>query len=103
MGPFTTFASYPTAAVTAETMVSRASGITPAAYRKLIAQETVALWVLAPEMVDRVLAALEAGPLSVEALAAAAGLGALQATEVAARLAKIGVVTLAPGPVSGQQ
>lgn len=98
MGPFDTFASYPTRHVAATTIVSRAPGATPEAYRALIADPMLSLWRVSPELADRVLAALEAGPLTVEELAPATGVTIPQMTEVAARLAKIDLLTLATGP-----
>jgi starch synthase len=98
MGPFDTFASYPTRHVTATTIVSRAPGATPGAYRALIADPLLSLWRVAPELAGRVLQALEAGPLTVEELAAATGVTLPQMTEVAARLAKIDLLILATAP-----
>jgi glycosyltransferase involved in cell wall biosynthesis len=98
MGPFDTFASYPTRHVAAATIVSRAPEATPEAYRALIADPLLSLWRASPELTDRVLAALEAGPLTVETLAAATGVTIPQMTEVAARLAKIDLLILATGP-----
>ena len=97
MGPFETFAAYPTGPITPRTVVSRTDA-TPEAYRELIRQEAVSLWTIAPELADRVLAALAAGPLSLEDLVAAADLAPLRAAEVVARLAKIDVLALAEPP-----
>jgi glycosyltransferase involved in cell wall biosynthesis len=95
MGPFDTFASYPTHHVTAATIVSAIPGLTKQAYRDLIALDINALWKVGPPVVDRVLDVLGRGPLSVGDLAAAMELEPFQAMEIVARLAKIGVVTLA--------
>ena len=73
MGPFDTFAAYPTHHVTARTRVSLASDLTPEGYRELITQQLLALSPVAPELVDLVLAALRDGPTTVEGLARAAG------------------------------
>ena len=98
MGPFDTFASYPTRHVAADTWVARASDLTPEGYRELIAQQILALWPLAPQIVDRVLAALQAGPSTVADLARATALPPERMTEIVARLAKIDVVMLSPEP-----
>jgi len=100
MGPFDTFATYPTHHLAPDTQVSLASDLTPAGYRDLIGQQLLALSPVASVIVDRVLQALAAGPMSVADLTAAIGLAPRQALEVAARLAKIGVVALAAGPDS---
>ena len=62
MGPFDTFASYPTRHVTAATLVSAVPGLTKQAYRDLVALDINALWKVAPTVVDRILDLLEAGP-----------------------------------------
>ncbi|WP_372784453.1 glycosyltransferase family 4 protein [Phenylobacterium sp.] len=96
-GPFDTFAGYPTHHVGAATLVSPTPGMTPELYRARIGEQLLSLWAVNPEIVDSLLAALENGPSTVEALAAAAMMSTRQMAEVAARLAKIDVVTLAPG------
>jgi starch synthase len=95
MGPFDTFASYPTLHVTAATMVSPVPCVTKESYRDLIAQDINALWKVMPEVADRVLAVLERGPASVADIAAATGMEPFMAMEVVTRLAKIDVVALA--------
>ena len=95
MGPFDTFASYPTRHVTATTLVAAVPGLTKQAYRDLIALDINALWKVAPAVVDRILDLLEAGPLSVGDLAAATEMEAPLTTEIVARLAKIDAVVLA--------
>jgi glycosyltransferase involved in cell wall biosynthesis len=97
MGPFDTFASYPTHHVTAATVVRVAPGFTKAAYRELVAQDINALWKVAPEAVDRILDALASGPTRVGDLAAALDIEPFMTTEIVARLAKIDVVGLAAG------
>ncbi len=94
MGPFDTFASYPTRHVTAKTMVAAVPGFTKAAYRDLIAQDINALWKVSEDVAALVLAALERGPASVGDLAAATGLEPFLAMEIITRLAKIDVVSL---------
>ena len=94
MGPFDTFASYPTRHVSATTLVSGAPDITPQAYRELIAHRLLAYAAVTPKIVDLVLAALEQGPATVGDLAQATGMSPDQMIEVAARLAKIDVLVL---------
>jgi hypothetical protein len=84
--------------VATTTIVARAPGATPESYRALIAEPLLSLWRVAPEIIDRMLEALEAGPLTVDRLAAAAGVTIPQMTEVAARLAKIDLLILATEP-----
>jgi starch synthase len=98
MGPFDTFAGYPTHHIAAETLVSRASDITLAGYRELITQQLLALSAVVPEVAGLVLGALEAGPATVGDLARATGIATPQMMEVVARLAKIDVVALTPAP-----
>jgi glycosyltransferase involved in cell wall biosynthesis len=94
MGPFDTFASYPTRHVSATTLVSGAPDITPQAYRQLIAHTLLAYAAVTPTIVDLVIAALEQGPATVGDLAQATGMSPVQMIEVAARLAKIDVLVL---------
>jgi alpha-maltose-1-phosphate synthase len=94
MGPFETFASYPTHHLGPTTLVAATPGATGGTYRNLIAQEAVALWTMPPDVADSLLAALTTGPLILEDLAAAIGVGALQTTELVARLAKLGLLSL---------
>jgi hypothetical protein len=56
--------------------------------------EVMSLWSITPEVVDRMLAALDGGPLSVEALGAAVAMPPLQAQEFIVRLAKFGLLVL---------
>jgi hypothetical protein len=94
MGPFDTFASYPTRHVSAATWVSPAPGVTPQAYRELILHKLLAYAAVTPKIVDPVLAALEQGPATVGDLAQAIGIPPDQMIEVAARLAKIDFLVL---------
>ena len=71
MGPFDTFASFPTAHVTPATLVTAAPDVTPQSYRALITQDMNAIWKVMPEVADRILGALEPGPMTVGDLAAA--------------------------------
>jgi starch synthase len=94
MGPFDTFASYPTRHVSAATWVSATPGVTPQAYRELILHKLLSYAAVTPKIVDPVLAALEQGPATVGDLAQAIGITPDQMIEVAARLAKIDFVVL---------
>jgi glycosyltransferase involved in cell wall biosynthesis len=96
--PFDLFASYPTRHVAAATWVARTPGMTPQAYRALIAGTSLPMWPVALVVVDRVLAALEDGPMTVEQLGRLIELAPERIGEVASRLAKIDVVKLSPEP-----
>jgi starch synthase len=100
LGPFETFASYPTGHLTPGAVVTRNPAMTPAAYRALIGKQSTSLWTVAPDLVDRLLAALEAGPLTVAALGEAVGATPFQLDEILVRLAKIGVLALAADPAA---
>jgi hypothetical protein len=97
LGPFATFAGYPSRQAEPSTLVRRVSEIGPQAYRELMAHQLLALRSVSPEISDRALAALTEGPLSVGQLAERAGLSAPAAAEVVTRLAKIDLVALSPG------
>ena len=94
LGPYDTFAGFPTGPVTAQTVVAAAPGVAGDAYRILIGHPLMALSYVQPPLVDTILAALGAGPTSVERLAAATGMALPQMTEVIARLAKVDVLAL---------
>jgi starch synthase len=94
LGPFETFASYPTQAVSAQTIVAVVPGATAEGYRALICHPLLALHFVQPALVEVVLAALAGGPSTVEHLAQVAGVSPVRMTEAVARLAKIDVVTL---------
>ncbi|HEY8003944.1 MAG TPA: glycosyltransferase [Phenylobacterium sp.] len=98
LGPFDTFAGYPSRLVEPSTLVRRVSDIGPQAYRELMGHQLLALRSVSPEISDRTLAALADGPLSVGELAQRAGLSGPAAAEVVARLAKIDLVALSSGP-----
>jgi starch synthase len=95
MGPFDTFAHYPTGHITGGTWVSRSPGVTPESYRELIGHHLMALSAVTPAIVDLVLGALQEGPSTVAHLAQATGITEAPMMEVVARLAKIDVVMLA--------
>jgi hypothetical protein len=98
MGPFDTFASYPTRHVSAATWVSPAPDVTPQGYRVLTGHTLLAHAAVVPKIFDLVTAALEKGPATVGNLAQATGISPTQMIEVAARLAKIDVLVLASEP-----
>jgi starch synthase len=101
MGPFDTFASYPTRHISTATWVSRTPGITLQAYHELIAHSLLSYAAVVPKVVDLVIAALEQGPATVGDLAQATGISPDQMIEVAARLAKIDVLVLMSEPTGG--
>ena len=101
MGPFDTFASYPTRHVSAATWVSRAPNVTAQAYRELIAHTLLSYAAVTPQVVDLVMAALDRGPATVGNLAQATGIASDRMIEVAARLAKIDVLVLTSEPAGG--
>lgn len=98
MSPFDAFASYPTAHVTADTLIAHAPGASVEAYQALIVHEVMALWTVSADLVGVLLGKLEAGPLSAEALAVACEITTPQVSEIAARLAKMGMVVLGSEP-----
>jgi starch synthase len=98
MGPFDTFAGYPTRHVAPTTWVSAVSDIGPEAYRELIGQPLLAIRTVRAEVADGVLAVLRNGPATVEDLGHATGLAPPLIAEVVARLAKIDVVALTADP-----
>jgi hypothetical protein len=72
--------------------------MTPQLYRDRIAEPSLSRWTVTPVVTDSVLAALAGGPLTVAALAATVKLTTAQARETVARLAKLDIVRLSPGP-----
>jgi glycosyltransferase involved in cell wall biosynthesis len=98
MGPFDTFASFPTAPVDAATRVIRGGNGDLARHQALASRALTAQWVVPEPIVERMLTALGGGEATVGELAAATGLAMESATEIVARLAKIGVLALDPQP-----
>jgi starch synthase len=94
LSPFHMFAGYPSRLIADDDLVSTAPEMTMEHYRWLIEgpMPTVAI---APIIVERMLAALSAGPMTVKDLAVAVDLPPDRAGEVAVRLSKIDVVKLA--------
>lgn len=95
LGPFDTFATFPTHHVGPRTVAQLGSICTPQAYRALATQETLVRWHVSPLVVDNLIGCLADGPLSLEALAAKSGIDLLPLIEAAARLAKLDVLVLA--------
>jgi alpha-maltose-1-phosphate synthase len=91
--PFARFAAWPSAAVTAETVVRAAPGADRAAYEALVATPLFAYWATAPDHAERVLLAA-ATPLTVAELAAALGRDTVATIEHVARLAKMNLLLL---------
>jgi glycosyltransferase involved in cell wall biosynthesis len=98
--PFELFAPYATRHVAGGTWVAKTPGMTADAYRARVAGTRLPMWPLAQVVVERVMAALEAGPMTVERLAGLAEVAPARIGEVVARLAKIDAVKLSPEPWS---
>ena len=96
LDPFTAFAHYPTAWVTAATRVLRRPGATIEGYQALIGHPMWGHWSVTAEVVGRVLEALGDEGRSVAELAEIIGWTRETTIEVAARLAKMDMVELAP-------
>ena len=92
--PFATFAGYPTHIVASGTIVTAAADADMARFKARTATIMHRTWNPPDPVVARVLEALGRGPLSVEALAGAAGMPVDQAIDAVARLAKLWLVTL---------
>jgi glycosyltransferase involved in cell wall biosynthesis len=93
LGPFDTFASFPTSHIDGSTWVTLGPNAPPAVYEALIKRRMNSIWVVAPIIVERMRTAATGGA-SVQDLATAAGVTLEQATELVARLAKIDVFVL---------
>ncbi|RYD87863.1 MAG: glycosyltransferase, partial [Sphingomonadales bacterium] len=93
--PFGRFASYPTEAIDADTLVRAAPHADLAAYEALIGQRIFALWKMPPDIAAHLIAAA-AEPVSVAELARHIGQGVGVTSELVARLAKMNLVTLDP-------
>lgn len=96
--PFELFAGYATRHVSGDIWVAKAPGMTAEAYRALVAGTRLPMWPVAQVVVERVMAALEGGPMTVERLAGLAEVPSARIGEVLARLAKVGAVKLSPEP-----
>jgi glycosyltransferase involved in cell wall biosynthesis len=96
MGPFDTFAAFPTHKVSPQTRVSLVEGASVDSYRRLTSEGLLAMYATAPKIVDQVLPVLTTGPATVAELAQATSLQQNVMLEIVARLAKIDVVALSP-------
>ncbi|MDB5424716.1 MAG: glycosyl transferase, group 1 [Phenylobacterium sp.] len=95
LGPFDTFASYPTAHIGPDTLVFRADDADLARFESLTAHAILAFWNPPPELVERILGALETEALSVQRLSDQLELATNVVVEAVARLGKLGLVSLA--------
>ena len=89
LGPFDSFAAYPTAHIGFDTLVSRAADASLARFQTLTRQAILSLWNPPPEQVERILAALEGGPMTVQRLSDRLELAPGVVVEAVARLAKL--------------
>jgi glycosyltransferase involved in cell wall biosynthesis len=92
--PFEMFASYPSRYIELATVARLAPGADSAAYARLAASHGFGIWRAPVELISRMLAALEAGPLTIERLTAASGTSAPFVIELVGRLAKMNLVIL---------
>ena len=92
LGPFDAFASYPTAHIGSDTLVVRAADASLARFKMLTGQVILSFWNPPPELVERILAALEGGPATVQRLADGLELAQGVVLETVARLAKLGLL-----------
>jgi glycosyltransferase involved in cell wall biosynthesis len=92
--PFAAFAHYPTAHVSGKTILTAAPGADAASYASLTEEPLLSFWKISPALSRTVFDALANGSRTVADLADAAGLTLADATELAARLAKMDLVEL---------
>jgi glycosyltransferase involved in cell wall biosynthesis len=97
LDPFEVFAGYPTHALGPRTRIRTRTAHGPAEYAALCQQTMLSFWRVPEERIERTFAALDAGPLALDALAARLGEPLLATLECVARLAKMELVELAPG------
>ena len=97
LDPFRAFAHYPTHRIGAGTRVRAAEGASAAAYEALTGQMMLSFWRASPELVGRTLAAAQGEGITLAELARGLGEAPETAIERVARLAKMGLVELAPG------
>ena len=95
MGPFDTFAGFPTGHVSAQTRVAR-TAVTSQIYQQMRESPLLSYMAVAPALAELVIDGLGGGSVSVEELAQTTGVPMPQMFETLARLAKIGVVALTP-------
>jgi glycosyltransferase involved in cell wall biosynthesis len=94
MGPFDTFAAFPTRHIDPETPVALVEDLTTEAYNELIDEPLLARAAIRSRLFELVRDALRHGPRTVAEAAAAADLDEPLAREAVARLAKLGIVQL---------
>ena len=92
LGPFDAFASYPTAHIGFDTLVVRAPDATLARFQTLTGQVILSFWNPPPALVERILTALEGGPVTVQRLSDGLELAPGAVIEAVARLAKLGLL-----------
>ena len=92
LGPFDTFSAYPTAQIGSATLVTRAVDANLARFQALTKHRMLAIWNPHPGLVERILAALEDGPMTVQGLSARLELAQGFVIEASARLAKLGLL-----------
>jgi starch synthase len=97
MGPFDTFASYPTRHVTARTQVSLAADQSSEAYLELVEHPLFSAGYVPPAAYEVLRDALRSGPATVEDLARRSNYSLLVTIEIVTRLAKIDVLALSDG------
>jgi hypothetical protein len=93
LGPFDTFAAYPTAQIGPATLVIRAAEAGMARFQALTKHRMLALWNPQPDLVERIFAALEEGPATVLQLSGRLELAPGILIEAVARLAKLDLLT----------
>jgi starch synthase len=93
LGPFDTFAAYPTAQIGAATLVTRAADASMARLEALTKHPMMSLWNPRRELAERMFAALEAGPATVQQLSGRLELAQGFVIEAVARLAKLGLLS----------
>ena len=89
LGPFDTFAAYPTAQIGSATLVIGAADASMARFHALTKHRMLALWNPQPDLVERILATLEEGPTTVQRLSGRLELAQGIVIEAVARLAKL--------------
>jgi glycosyltransferase involved in cell wall biosynthesis len=92
LGPFDTFSAYPTAQIGSATLVTRAVDADLARFQALTKHRLLALWNPHPGLVERILAALEDGPMTVQRLSGRLELAQGVVIEASARLGKLGLL-----------
>lgn len=89
LGPFKTFQSYPTALVGPDTVVMGVAGADLARFEAITAQQLLSFWNPPPALVERLLAAVAAGPATIGQLSQHLGLAPDIIAETVTRLTKL--------------